>query len=138
MALKKKQLDTAYGHLEKALALYAKATEEDRELAFLTVSKAFEVLVEYAWKDLKRRIEDEGLDAPSPKEAIRQSARLGFITDPDQWIASINARNDSVHDYFNIPEKDYLEITRNFLSLVDPLLPSSQSKVRRVQKNKRN
>jgi hypothetical protein len=85
------------------------------------LSKAFEILVEYAWKELKFRVEDSGLFAPSPKEAVRQAATMGLISDPEKWIAIINARNDSVHDYFTVPEKDYVSLASELLRLIQPL-----------------
>jgi len=83
------------------------------------VAKAFEVAVEYGWKDLKRRVEDEGLSAPSPKEAVRQAARLSFIEEPEKWIACINARNDSVHDYYRVPPERYIEFAEDLLRLME-------------------
>ena len=111
-----KKISEASSHLERALALY-RAQGKDSDLFFLTVAKAFEVLVEYCWKDLKGRVQDEGLDAPSPKEAVRQATRLGIITNPEKWIDCINARNDSVHDYFSIPKKDYIKLAGQMLGL---------------------
>ena len=103
--------------LEAALLHYDRAKRESRELAYLTVAKAFEVLVEYAWKELKHRVQEEGLDAPSPKEAVRQAYRIGLIDQPKKWIACIDARNDSVHNYFNVPDKDYVRFAREFSRL---------------------
>jgi len=118
MESRKQRLEESSRHLKQALKLYHKAEPDSNRLQFLTVAKAFEICVEYAWKELKRRVEDEGLDAPSPKEAVRQAARLGFISDADMWINCINARNDSVHDYFNIPEKDYVKLAETFLTML--------------------
>jgi len=112
---KKTKLPKATKHLEEALSQY-KSNPSD--LNFLTVSKAFEVLVEYAWRELKEEIEDQGLDAPAPKMAIKQAARLRLITEPESWLDCINARNDSVHDYFGIPREEYVALAQKFLTLV--------------------
>lgn len=104
----------AEGHLEQALEAYRSRQQHD-ELPFLTVCKTVEVLMEYLWKEFKERAETEGLFAVSPKEAIRQAAALGIISEPDRWIKIILARNDSVHDYFGIPEPDYVELAGELL-----------------------
>lgn len=104
----------AQKQLKQALEIYEKS-KENQDLFFLTVVKAFEVLIEYSWKELKIKVEDEGLEAPSPKEVVRQAAKIGLIENPELWLKAINARNLSVHDYFSLPEDDYLELCREFL-----------------------
>lgn len=111
------KIKQAKEHLELALAAY-KVKKPDSPLEFLTVAKAFEVLFKYTWKDLKYRVESDGLFANSPKEAIRQAAKLGIIENAESWIDCANARNDSVHDYFGIPEKRYLALVEQFLGLI--------------------
>jgi len=101
-------------NLEQALKLYEKRKEGD-ELPFLALCKTVEVLMEYLWKEFKQRVETEGLFAVSPKEAIRQAATIGLIDEPDRWIKIVLARNDSVHDYFGIPEGDYVGLARELL-----------------------
>ncbi|OGQ06885.1 MAG: hypothetical protein A3G32_06720 [Deltaproteobacteria bacterium RIFCSPLOWO2_12_FULL_40_28] len=113
MESKKKKQHKAIHSLKQALAQYSK---NQSDLNFLTVVKAFEILVEYGWRELKQMVEKEGLEAPSPKMAIKEAARLGFISDPEVWLNSLEARNSSVHDYFGISEKEYLELAKKFLS----------------------
>lgn len=116
MVIKEKEkIKEAAIQLEEALKRYDNRTKGDK-LPILTVMKAFEVLVEYGWKYLKHSIETEGLFAQSPKEAIRQAGKLNIIKDTEIWINSINVRNDSVHDYFGIPEPDYVAYTKIFLA----------------------
>lgn len=111
----KAKLPNAAKNLEETLELYKK---NPTELHFLTLSKAFEILVEYAWRLLKEKVEEEGLDAASPKMAVKEAARLGFIKAPETWLDCIDARNDSVHDYFGISKKEYVQLAEKFLSLV--------------------
>ena len=101
----------AIKNLEQALSQYEKKKSGD-ELPFLALCKTVEVLIEYLWKEFKHRIENEGLFAVSPKEAIRQAATIGLISEPERWIKIVLARNDSVHDYFGIPEQDYVMLAR--------------------------
>ncbi|MBI4237104.1 MAG: nucleotidyltransferase substrate binding protein [Deltaproteobacteria bacterium] len=104
----------ALKHLEAALRQFDRATST---LNFLTVTKAFEVLIEYEWRELKALVEDQGLDAPSPKMALKQAARLKLVTDLESWLDCIDARNNSVHDYFGISEQEYVELARKLVQL---------------------
>ena len=117
----KAKLKHSLEQLKEAIRVYEK-TKDNPGIQFLAVSKAFEVAVEYAWRELKFLAEDEGLDAPSPKSAVRQAAKLGFIDQAEKWIDYINARNEGVHDYFSIPEEDYLELAKDFLKECQKIL----------------
>ncbi len=92
------------------------------ELPFLTVCKSLEIVVEYAWREMKKMVEAQGLFAPSPKEAIRQAASAGFISCPEKWMKILLARNDSVHDYFGIPEDRYIDFVKQLLEISPELL----------------
>lgn len=81
-----------------------------------SVSKCFEVALEYAWKYFKRHAEDDGLEVYSPKDAVRAAAASGLIDDPELWIKFINNRNLSVHDYLGIEDKEYLASIKEFLA----------------------
>lgn len=111
---KNNKLSQALKHLKEALDYYGKKNA-NHDVAIMAVHKAFEVAVEYAWKSLKQTIENEGLEAPSPKEAIRQAAKLNLIEDPSAWIDFINLRNNSVHDYFSVSEEFQIEEIKKFL-----------------------
>ena len=105
--------------LEKALSnLKMTLVERTREGASpindAGVSKCFEVALEYFWKYLKRRIEDDGLEASSPKEAIKVAATMGLINKPDLWIRFINNRNLAVHDYLGVDNEEYLKSINEF------------------------
>ena len=93
-----------------------KRKKDEKRLAFLALSKAFEVAVEYSWKALRVKVKDEGMNPQSPKAAIRDAAKIGIISDVEEWLIFVEARNTGVHDYFGIPEKDYVKITAGFLS----------------------
>lgn len=113
-----KDLKKSISQLEEAMKLYSKE-EDQRELNFLMLVKAYEILVENAWKYFKEKVEDEGLMAPSPKEAVRKAATVGMIDDPDKWIGFIEARNLSVHDYFTLDNQ-------KFYKLADDLVKASK------------
>ena len=110
------ELQTAHRNLQVALDAY-RSGSIDKVLAFLAVSKAFEVLMESAWKELKRKVEEDGLEVNSPREAVRQGARLGFIKEAEKWMDCLTSRNLSVHNYFGVSETEYVETANRFLLL---------------------
>jgi nucleotidyltransferase substrate binding protein (TIGR01987 family) len=122
MELKKAHnFKTSLQALEEALEFYDHAEAKD-DIKFLALSKAFEVAVEYSWKELKDRVEAEGLEALSPKDAVRQAARIELISEAEIWIEFINARNSGVHDYFGLSKDKYLSLVRRFLKETNALL----------------
>lgn len=82
---------------------------------FAGISKSFEICLEYAWKELKQRVIDEGLEPFSPKETIKLAGRLGFIDNVEKWLDFLEDRNLAVHDYLGISDDDYLKTIQEFL-----------------------
>ena len=39
------------------------------------------------------------------------------MSEPSDWLACIDARNNSVHDYFGISENDYAKLAEKFMDL---------------------
>jgi hypothetical protein len=50
------------------------------------------------------KVEDKSIEVFSPKDTVREAARLDFISDPALWIECVNIRNLRVHDYLPISE----------------------------------
>ncbi len=118
MESKKKKLLKAKKNLDEALEQYS---NKKSELNFLTVVKTFENAMEYSWRELKRAVEDQGLEAVSPKMAVKQAAKLDYITEPENWLTYIEARNNSVHDYFGISESEFVDLASHLTSLLEKM-----------------
>ena len=99
--------------LEHAVG-FSKQAEEDPFYS-AGIAKTFETCLEYAWKYLKRRAIEEGLEVYSPKEAIKQAGRLGIIDNVEHWLNYLEDRNLAVHDYLGVSEEEYLNTIRDFL-----------------------
>ena len=112
---KQKKLPESLNDLSRCLMAYEPSSESERSITFIAITKAFEVALEYGWKELKRIIEDRGLEAYSPKDVVREAANINLISDPKLWINCINARNLSVHDYFSLSESGIVELAKIFL-----------------------
>lgn len=106
-------------NLEQALRFEDKAEQDP--FYFAGISKSFEICLEYAWKSMKKRITDEGIEAYSPKEVIKQAGRLGLIDNVEQWLDFLEDRNLAVHDYLGVSEADYLKTINDFLQEVKKL-----------------
>ena len=84
-------------------------------IANASITKCFEVALEHVWIFFRRYVEDAGVEAYSPKDAIRAAASAGLIDNPEIWIQFINDRNLSIHDYLGIDDKDYLDSINKFV-----------------------
>lgn len=110
---KRRDFAESISDLKRCLDEY-KPSEQARSTSLLALTKAFEISLEYGWKLLKREVEEKGLEANSPKDAVREAARVGIIDDPVLWLDAIDARNLSVHDYFSLGESDFVKLIRRF------------------------
>jgi len=86
-------LDAGLARLEAALA--QEKTEWTRDSAI----QRFEFTFELAWKAVARCAREEGLEALSPREALRTALRLGWIGDDDAWLRMLDDRNRTAHTY---------------------------------------
>jgi nucleotidyltransferase substrate binding protein (TIGR01987 family) len=110
--------------LEHALSFEGKARKD--AFYFAGIAKSFEICIEYAWNYLKRKVMDEGLDAYSPKEAIKLAGRIGLIDNVEKWLDFLEDRNLAVHDYLGVSDEEYLKTTKEFLSEAKKLIGSSK------------
>ena len=59
----------------------------------------FEFTFELAWKAVAAALSEEGVDAPSPRHALQEARRLGWIEDDPQYLTLIEDRNLTSHTY---------------------------------------
>ena len=90
-------------------------------ISWLALTKAFEILVEYGWRFLKKAVEDQGLEAQSPKIAVKQAGKVGLIDNPDKWLECIDLRNNSVHGYYTVSREHLAELAKDLLELTEKL-----------------
>lgn len=79
----------------------------------------FEFTIELFWKTLKRFLEEEGIEASTPRAALKEAYKAKWINDERIWIKMMKDRNSTslVYDeklaeriYENI--KQYLHLCR--------------------------
>lgn len=90
-----------------------------------SVIQRFEFTVELSWKVLHKVLKASGVsEALTPKNVIREGARLGLIADPEAWIQFLEDRNLTSHTYKeNLAERVYASAQR-IPPFVDALLAS--------------
>lgn len=111
-----KKLKESMKALEHALSFKDKINKDP--FYFSGISKSFEVCLEYAWKYLKRRVIDEGIEVHSPKDAIRYAGKLKIIDNVEIWMDFLEDRNLAVHDYLGVSDQDYIKSIETFLKEV--------------------
>ncbi len=106
-------------HLNRQIAQLARAT--DRLEAVLQQPKdefmrdsaiqRFEFCFELSWKVLKSYLEEQGLEARSPRESIRGAFTTGLLPNDPDWLAMTELRNLSSHTYNEwLAERVYAEL----------------------------
>lgn len=86
-------LGDALARLDAALA--QPKTEWTRDAAI----QRFEFSFELAWKAVSAYARSEGLEARSPREALRVAHRLAWIDDDGLWLRMLDDRNRTSHIY---------------------------------------
>ncbi len=79
--------------LERAVA------EPCNEFVRDAVIQRFEFCYELAWKLLKLRLEQEGISALTPRQALRESLQAALIKDGNVWSEIQRYRNLTSHTY---------------------------------------
>lgn len=87
-----------------------------------SVIQRFEFSYELAWKMLKLKLEDEGLEARPPRQAFQESLVAGFIQDGNLWSELQKQRNLTTHTYDeSLAESVYQFIAAQGLALFQQL-----------------
>ena len=73
----------------------------------------FEFTFELAWKTLKTFLELQGLEARSPRAAIRGAFQVGLLPEDPFWLEMLELRNLTNHTYDEaLAERIYAELPK--------------------------
>lgn len=88
------------------------------------VIQRFEFTCELAWKTVREFLLDQNFtELNSPKATMRQAFSYGLIDDETDWIALLNARNQTSHIYDDATAQQiYEQIASQYLTLFEKLL----------------
>jgi nucleotidyltransferase substrate binding protein (TIGR01987 family) len=87
------------------------------------IIKNFEFNYELSWKAMARLLAVHGVATSTPRQAIAEGFRKGFINDESLWLSMIADRNLTVHTYDEVfalemtkrIEEGYLDAFDDFL-----------------------
>lgn len=82
----------------------------------------FQYSIEMAWKTSKKILESQGVLTDSPKNVMRELAKMNLIEDAEPWIDFINARNLIVHTYNESTAQEVFSKVPLFVELAEKLL----------------
>ena len=92
----------------RALAAFGRALErlrealaepEDNPLTIDGTIQRFEFAIELSWKALRRLLIREGVSTTTPREALREAFRAGWLADEAAWLQMLRDRNETSHTY---------------------------------------
>jgi nucleotidyltransferase substrate binding protein (TIGR01987 family) len=99
--MNERALEELSNNLARALDRLAEALDvpEDDPLAVDGTIQRFEFTFELFWKTIQRLLAREGVEARSPKSALREAYRLGWLADEQAWLDLLEDRNLTSHTY---------------------------------------
>jgi len=59
----------------------------------------FEFVIELYWKTLKRLLSLHGIEAGTPRDAIGEAFRAGWLGNESAWLEMLRDRNETSHIY---------------------------------------
>lgn len=116
-------------NLEKALKRLGEALQK-KEINSLYVDgtiQRFEFSIELYWETLKRLLAEEGIEAKTPRETLKQAFAIDWIQDEVTWLQMLRDRNETSHVYNEDKAKQiYDNIVRYF-----PVMNSTFEKLKK-------
>lgn len=91
-----------YGDYSNAVKRLGEALEIDVKKGGIVVDgtiQRYEFTFELAWKTLKAILTYNGLEAATPRAAIKEAYKAGIITGGEEWIDMLEDRNKTSHIY---------------------------------------
>lgn len=65
----------------------------------MALVQAFEICFELAWKTMKDYLEYSGIKTDTPRNTIKEAFSVNLITEGQNWIEMMEARNKTSHTY---------------------------------------
>lgn len=92
------------------------------------VIQRFEFCWELAWKALKLRLQELGIEAMNPRDVFREALASGLIHDGNGWSEAQKKRNLTSHTYDEkLADEVYAYITQDGLRLFQQLAKEAAS-----------
>lgn len=86
--------------------------------------KRFEICYDLAWKLVKEKAKNEGLECYSPRSCFKLGFQMGLIEHDEKWLDMIDDRNKVIHMYNEkVADEVYADLLK-YLKLFDSLAAS--------------
>lgn len=120
----KEEVKYAVLNFEKAFIKLKDGAETAKdELAKDGVIQRFEFTFELFWKTLKIFLRDNGIEAKTPKEALKEAFKIGWLKDEEIFLDMMEDRNKTSHIYDKeTAEVIYERINSNYVQAVKEVL----------------
>jgi len=90
----------------------------------------FEYCLEISWKMAKKVMEYQNLHVDTPKNVIRELAKIGWINNPEEWLIFLDSRNKTSHMYHEEIAIELFNLLPNFLISSQTLLKILEEKLK--------
>ncbi len=93
--------EQSIANLRQALDRLQEALDEPttNSLVIDGTIQRFEFAIELYWKTLKRLLSLNGIETGTPREAIGEAFRAGWIGNETAWLEMLRDRNETPHVY---------------------------------------
>lgn len=108
--------EQSIANLRQALDRLQEALNEPttNALAIDGTIQRFEFVIELYWKTLRRLLSLHGIQTGTPRDAISEAFRAGWIGNETAWLEMLRDRNETSHIYNeNMARRIYARIQNN-------------------------
>jgi nucleotidyltransferase substrate binding protein (TIGR01987 family) len=101
--MSQRKLTDSIANLNRALDSFEEAVNTDRTSPLVAEGtiQRFEFTVELFWKTLKRALEYEGKITKTPRETLKETYAVGWVSEETIWLEMLDSRNDTSHLYLD-------------------------------------
>jgi nucleotidyltransferase substrate binding protein (TIGR01987 family) len=82
----------------------------------------FEYTFELSWKVAMRVLREAGIESTTPKAVIRDLAKAGWISNPEEWLGFLKARNLTSHAYKELYAREVFDKAQTLPQACESLL----------------
>jgi len=79
------------------------------------IIQRFEYCVEISWKSAKKVLKYHEYEADTPRNIVRELAKINWINNPEEWIHFLEARNKTSHLYHEEVATELFQLVPSFL-----------------------
>ncbi len=94
------------------------------------IIQRFEYCLEVSWGSAKKVLEYQGSKVDTPRNIIRELAKINWINNPEDWIEFLDARNKTSHLYHEEVANELFKLVPLFLKCSHQLLDTLEENLK--------